>query len=75
MGSTTQLAAQLLKGGGFYTRPEAESTPVSRVSRASHLSAFVANELSGRHSYLKEVIYETNGVATGDTEDAEVSRF
>jgi hypothetical protein len=39
------------------------------LSRASHLSGVVANEVSGRHSHLKEVIYETDTTVTGDTED------
>ena len=39
------------------------------VSRVRDLSGFVARDLSGCHRYLKEVLDDTDGVATGDPKD------
>ena len=39
------------------------------VNIVFELSGFVACDLSGRHSHLKEGAYETDGVVTGDPED------
>jgi hypothetical protein len=39
------------------------------MSRAFNLSGFVARDLSGRHSHLKEVADETDRGITGDAED------
>ena len=39
------------------------------VLRVNDLSGFVARNLSGRHSAPQGVRHETNGGATGDTED------
>ena len=42
------------------------------VSRVLDLSGFVARNLSGCHSRLKEVADETGEAVTGDTEDVEL---
>ncbi len=39
------------------------------VLRVFELSGFVARDLSGCHSYPKEVADETDGSVTGDSED------
>ena len=51
------------------TNIERSQARKARVSRVLDLSGFVARNLSGCHSRLKEVADETGEAVTGDTED------
>ena len=50
-------------------RPVRVFPVMAAMLRVNDLSGFVARNLSGRHSAPQGVRHETNGGATGDTED------